>query len=82
MYVCHVCHDVFGVCGEDRQAGHGVRGGYVESEREEGGKTTLTQYEPIMQASELLAHDRNDPTASFPFFSCLRHTFIFSEVQR
>ena len=23
MYVCHVCHDVCGVCGEDRQMGHG-----------------------------------------------------------
>jgi len=36
--VRHVCHDVCGVCGKDRQVGHGVRGGHFEGEREKGGK--------------------------------------------
>jgi len=44
----------------------GVRGGPVEGEREEGRKTTFTHYELIMQ--QLVAHDRNDPTASFASF--------------
>jgi len=46
--VCHVCHDECGVCGED-QLGHGVRRCPVEGEREQGGETTLIQYELNMQ---------------------------------
>jgi len=30
MYVCHVCHDVCGVCGEDRQVGHGEESQVVD----------------------------------------------------
>jgi len=71
MYVCHVCYDVCGVCGEHKQVGHGARGGPFEGEREEGEKTTLTQYPLIMQ--QLITHDRNDPAASL---SCLRHTYF------
>ena len=44
----------------------GVLGGPVEGEREEGRKVTLMQYDQIMQ--QLIAHDRNDPTASLPSF--------------
>ena len=58
-----------------QQVGHGVHGGPVDGEREEGEKTTLTQYPLIMQ--KLIAHDRNDPAAFFP---CLRHTFVFPEL--
>ena len=36
--MCVMCDDVCGVCGEDLQVGHGVRGGQVEGQREEGGR--------------------------------------------
>jgi len=40
-----------------------VRGGAVEGERQEEGEATSTQYDLIIQ--QLIARDRNDPTASF-----------------
>ena len=48
MHSFHVC-PVCGMCGKDRQVGHGVRGGVVEGEWEEGAKTELTAHELIMQ---------------------------------
>ena len=51
MYVCHFHYDVCGVCGDDRQVGHGVRGGPVEGKREEGKQTTIIHHELIMQQS-------------------------------
>jgi len=40
--------------------------GAVEGEREEGANAILAQNDLIMQ--QLIAHYRNDPTASFPSF--------------
>jgi len=52
--------------GSKRRRRIGVHGGPVEGQREEGRKTTLTQYERIMQI--LIAHDHSHPAASFPSF--------------
>jgi len=61
IYVCHGCHDVRGVCGEDRQVGHNARG--CGGGAREWRKMKLTQYKLIMQ--QLIVH-RHDLTSSFP----------------
>jgi len=64
------CHAKLGFQAEEegskRRRRIDVHGGPVEGEREEGGKTTLTLHELIMQ--QLIAHDRNDPTVSLSSF--------------
>jgi len=59
--------------GTKRRRRIGVRGGPVEGEREEGGKTTFALHELIMQ--RLIARiyqiphvDHNDPTGTLPSF--------------
>ena len=52
--------------GSKRRRRIGVRGDPVEGKREEGRKTTLTLYEPVIK--QLIDYDRDDPTVSVPSF--------------
>ena len=79
-----------GICHEDEEGSKrrrriGVRASPVEGEREEGKKTTLTLHELfiMIQLEQLVAHDRNDPTASLPsFLASMSHTLILPEVKK
>jgi len=67
------------MCGKDRQVGHGVRGGVVEGEWEEGAKTELTAHELIMQ--QLNARISNTPCSS-PYVQVLSNLYVNVESQK
>jgi len=64
MLVCHVCHDVCGVCGEDRQVGHGVQG--VEGGRRHSHSMNLSSINydaiPSVPVFEILGGKMSDVT--------------------
>jgi len=69
MYLCHMCHDVCGVCGRNRHVGHGVRRGRRSSHSVNLSSTIDCSWS--LWSNDFLYH-----------FRFLSHRFIFLELEK